>query len=140
MIGDNAIYLFTAVVIATVVAATLADLARAGRAFLARIRGDDWRARYNQYIHSPEWDGKRRRALARAGHKCENCGSTERLEVHHLNYERLTREKASDLKVLCDSCHEDADRQRAAVGRAKRATALAVARARGLARWRRKHA
>jgi hypothetical protein len=28
------------------------------------------------------------------------------LQVHHLNYKRLGREKDRDLKVLCRRCHE----------------------------------
>lgn len=54
-------------------------------------------------------------ALERAGHKCEDCGSRERLEVHHKeplepgeqrwNSDKNRQEK---LRVLCRACHEKA--------------------------------
>ena len=33
------------------------------------------------------------------------------LDVHHLTYERLGREKDEDLRVLCRACHGDEHRQ-----------------------------
>jgi len=52
-------------------------------------------------------------ALKRAENKCENCGSTEKLEVHHViplehREERHNSEKNSqdNLIVLCRPCHE----------------------------------
>jgi len=37
--------------------------------------------------------------------KCENCGSTKNLMVHHINGNRKNN-KPSNLKTLCWSCHE----------------------------------
>lgn len=37
--------------------------------------------------------------------KCEACGSGSDLHVHHMTYERLFRERLSDLKLLCKGCH-----------------------------------
>jgi len=52
-------------------------------------------------------------ALKRAGNKCEECGSKEKLEVHHIIpleqfEERHNSEKnhLDNLKVLCRPCHE----------------------------------
>ena len=52
-------------------------------------------------------------ALKRADYKCEECGSMEKLEVHHIipleHYEdRFKSEKNNqdNLKVLCRPCHE----------------------------------
>lgn len=43
---------------------------------------------------------KRRKALSVHGSKCGFCGSTERLEVHHLHYRTLFRESPrNDLRV-----------------------------------------
>jgi len=39
------------------------------------------------------------------GNKCELCGNVRKLEVHHLNYGQLGRERLSNLKVLCKKCH-----------------------------------
>lgn len=63
---------------------------------------------YQLYIRSPEWEAKRQQALARAGRRCAGCGSDgseDRLEVHHLTYERLGYEQLTDLMVLCSLCH-----------------------------------
>ena len=34
------------------------------------------------------------------------------MEVHHKTYERLGKERRSDLEVLCPRCHRIADRER----------------------------
>lgn len=60
---------------------------------------------YTEYINSPQWRVKRREALDRAGHKCQLCSSTNRLEVHHNDYSRLGNEIPSDLVALCYVCH-----------------------------------
>lgn len=41
-------------------------------------------------------------------HKCYDCGSNEKLQVHHLNYEHRGQEHLhlEDLEVLCWKCHE----------------------------------
>lgn len=42
----------------------------------------------------------------RDGRKCRLCGDrSNNLEVHHLTYERFTRELQEDLITLCHSCH-----------------------------------
>lgn len=40
------------------------------------------------------------------GHRCQTCGSTERLQVHHRTYLRRGREMSRDLMVLCEPCHK----------------------------------
>jgi 5-methylcytosine-specific restriction endonuclease McrA len=50
---------------------------------------------------STAWAAIARSARERAG-RCEYCGSTDSLEVHHVNYLRFGgRELADDLNVLC---------------------------------------
>lgn len=56
------------------------------------------------YIQSPEWASVRRRKLAEVS-RCEACSGDERLEVHHLTYDRLGHERMRDLEVLCHWCH-----------------------------------
>jgi hypothetical protein len=70
--------------------------------------------KYQDYINSFDWYLKRRKALERAGHKCERCHATEDvgLEVHHLTYERLGDENDEDLLVVCKPCHKIEDRKR----------------------------
>lgn len=63
------------------------------------------RASYTEYLKSPYWRAIRRRALIRAGHLCQWCGSAQLLQVHHRTYDRLGHEQPDDLTVLCDPCH-----------------------------------
>ena len=63
------------------------------------------KARHHAYLNSPEWKTKRREALAHAHGRCEDCGSTRNLHVHHLTYKRHGHEEGRDLRVLCASCH-----------------------------------
>jgi 5-methylcytosine-specific restriction endonuclease McrA len=53
------------------------------------------------------------------GARCERCGSTRDLELHHKTYDRLGRELLSDLELLCSGCHAEADQVRAAKGRVR---------------------
>lgn len=57
------------------------------------------------YMASPEWKAKRKEKLQEVGQRCQGCSSDERLEVHHLTYERLGHERLEDLMVLCHTCH-----------------------------------
>lgn len=68
---------------------------------------------YQTYISSPAWrtSAARRAELAASGHRCRICNAgrgTARLEVHHRTYERLGRERVSDLTTLCSDCHRNA--------------------------------
>lgn len=66
-----------------------------------------WQKWYKEgYLLSSKWQEKRRSILMRAGYKCELCGSTDRLDVHHLTYERVRYERPDDLQALCRSCHD----------------------------------
>lgn len=65
-----------------------------------------YRGGYPDYLESPYWRlHVRRQALARAGGRCERCGVSDGLEVHHVTYERLGCEHPDDLEVLCGPCH-----------------------------------
>ena len=60
---------------------------------------------YERALGSAEWQCTRALAIVRAGGRCQQCGSTRSLEVHHLTYERLGWEYPSDLECLCSVCH-----------------------------------
>lgn len=59
----------------------------------------------------------RQSVLSRAGYKCEDCGESAKLELHHLTYRTQTtrhdpdgvpiygKETPEDLAALCRSCH-----------------------------------
>jgi hypothetical protein len=61
---------------------------------------------YEEYLCSRWWRSRRREKLKKAGWRCNKCGSTKDLQVHHKNYLRLWRERDKDLEVLCRGCHE----------------------------------
>lgn len=61
---------------------------------------------YRDYLQTPEWEEKRAKALRRANYSCQLCNAEKvELHVHHRTYERRGEEYASDLIVLCYSCH-----------------------------------
>lgn len=62
---------------------------------------------YLLYLNSPEWKRKRWKRLAQSFFRCEACDSKDRVEVHHLTYERIFNEDMADLLPLC-SIHHDA--------------------------------
>lgn len=59
---------------------------------------------YSEYIQSPEWKIKEKEFIEKIG-KCQKCGTTEILSVHHKNYQSLGDETLSDICVLCWPCH-----------------------------------
>lgn len=96
----------------------------------------DWQRRYAEHIKSAQWRNTRKDILRMRGSACERCGragSARDLDVHHKTYERLGRERASDLEVLCRPCHREADRIRADAARQRSERAYYDARLEGWA-------
>jgi 5-methylcytosine-specific restriction endonuclease McrA len=60
---------------------------------------------YGKYLRSKEWKEKRDQFRNTWGNKCACCGSTEKLHIHHLNYECLGNETFKDVILLCKGCH-----------------------------------
>lgn len=58
-----------------------------------------------RYLLTPEWREKREQRMELDSYRCFRCQSEDRLNVHHITYERLGRERMSDLVTLCWSCH-----------------------------------
>lgn len=54
-----------------------------------------------------EWRRARAAALIRAHHRCERCGSTGQLVVHHRDGHARGRaaHRLSNLEVVCRRCH-----------------------------------
>jgi 5-methylcytosine-specific restriction endonuclease McrA len=71
---------------------------------------------YVDYIHSDRWREFRRKAIRNALGRCERCGSGVNLQVHHLHYRSLGRERFADVAVVCAPCHLEADAERASAG------------------------
>jgi hypothetical protein len=61
---------------------------------------------YQEYLQSDKWQFIRRLILARDGHKCVDCSSTEDLHVHHIRYSKWGEELPEDLVTLCKKCHD----------------------------------
>lgn len=58
------------------------------------------------------WKKTRGEALGRDNYTCQNCGSKERLEVHHIKPYRISKDNSlSNLITLCKPCHLMADNQ-----------------------------
>lgn len=75
---------------------------------------------YREFMRSDAWAKVRAGALERSGWRCERCGVEKgskrvfsTLQVHHLTYDRFGgREEPEDLEVLCELCHDQADKER----------------------------
>lgn len=64
---------------------------------------------YRKYLRSDWWRTLREIAIRRAENKCQDCGSSMGLQVHHASYDHLkTDSEIDDLVVLCDYCHKKA--------------------------------
>src|SRR5690349_356114 len=63
------------------------------------------RARYRLYLQSDHWKNLRARKIREKGSRCERCGSSVRIQIHHRSYERFPNCPLSDLEVLCRVCH-----------------------------------
>lgn len=61
---------------------------------------------YKNYLLSKQWLELRLDILTNRGGKCEECGSKNKIQVHHLTYKNIFNEEPEDLILLCRSCHE----------------------------------
>ena len=61
--------------------------------------------KYREYLKSDHWKNFRIEYYKANERKCIECGSTNDLNLHHLTYERLGREKLEDVVCLCNTCH-----------------------------------
>lgn len=61
---------------------------------------------YLAYLNSADWRSKRNKAIRKARFRCQRCGEKRDLQAHHLTYDRLGHELASDIEVVCRTCHE----------------------------------
>lgn len=65
---------------------------------------------YYSYIRSQEWKKKKWEFLARKFFwKCMCCAekmTAYEVEIHHLRYDNLWRERMNDLVAICRSCHD----------------------------------
>ena len=57
---------------------------------------------YEAYLRSEHWKVF---SGGMKGSKCHCCGYREKLNVHHITYERLGEELPCDVVTVCDRCH-----------------------------------
>lgn len=72
---------------------------------------------YHKYLNSLDWLLKKNELISiylkeKWKIECKICYSTDKLRVHHINYENigkevLTDERIWDLSFLCEKCHYD---------------------------------
>ncbi len=73
------------------------------------------RQEYERRLRQAGWRHRRSIVMERAGYRCEQCGGTFKLEVHHnsrANNEEFGNERIEDLQLLCKHCHPAKDRAR----------------------------
>jgi len=64
--------------------------------------------KYYSYLESKQWLEIRVELLYTRGCKCEKCKKDfepQKLQIHHITYDRLFNELPSDLLVVCGRCH-----------------------------------
>jgi len=76
---------------------------KACKPMLSHLREMD----YQKYLKTKHWAKIRAWIIALRGCKCEICGKSHQLRVHHLSYDRLGDPAPDDLRVLCMWCHRD---------------------------------
>ena len=59
----------------------------------------------HNYLQSQKWRDKRSLVIQR-DKRCQLCGATSQLEVHHLSYKHLAQEPLEELITLCRTCHQ----------------------------------
>lgn len=67
--------------------------------------------KYRNYLKSDAWAQLKIDLYNQRGRNCEICGSSRRLEVHHLTYKNVYKEEPEDLLILCRKCHQQEHRK-----------------------------
>ena len=57
------------------------------------------------YLKTDKWRNLVNLVRKRDNYQCQNCGSHDHLETHHITYERLGDEHVNHLVTLCNACH-----------------------------------
>lgn len=63
--------------------------------------------RYEDYLLTTEWKEKAQKRIEIDEGKCQMCGTTENIHVHHLTYHDIFHENPyTDLVCLCEKHHK----------------------------------
>jgi hypothetical protein len=66
---------------------------------------------YNEQLKNEKWKAFRNFVFVVRGSKCEMCGATQKLQVHHPNYvkgRKAWEYTCNEVVVLCEQCHRKA--------------------------------
>ena len=64
---------------------------------------------YLKYLLSNEFKQMKQAIINKRGYMCENCFSSNKIDLHHKNNDHINgKERAEDLILLCRDCHNDA--------------------------------
>jgi hypothetical protein len=77
------------------------------------VNTSKYTSKYDKFLHDDRWYAKRRKILDRDNHKCQWCGKTTNLQVHHKYYNVYPNGKHPEpwdypddaLMTLCRDCH-----------------------------------
>ena len=69
---------------------------------------------YQWYLGTAFWRAKSDEAIARANGICQICHKRRATQTHHLTYERVFNELATDLQPVCSACHHAIHQRKAA--------------------------
>ena len=62
---------------------------------------------YEAYLQTNHWRTLRKQIYDDRNQKCQKCKKViSDYHVHHVTYERIGKERKSDLKLFCYKCHE----------------------------------
>jgi hypothetical protein len=73
---------------------------------LLKSQGSVKRA-YRKFLNSRCWKEQKKRKKDSVLSRCQRCGLSESLEVHHINYRFLFDCTNEDLELICYICHKN---------------------------------
>jgi len=80
-----------------------------------RLLKELWFNTYSEYLYSSLWRKNKnkfmkcnrlRKHLFRFGNVCEFCKLSWKMNVHHIRYFTIWKERSQDLYYICEDCHE----------------------------------
>lgn len=75
---------------------------------VSKDSGEEKFSSYKEQLNDERWKAFREFVFFVRGRRCEVCGETKRLQVHHLRYKKNTKAweyTCNDVIVVCDQCH-----------------------------------
>ena len=84
-------------------------LDRALKKYNAKCQRNKEIAQYHQSLKDGRWQRRRLEIMERDGFKCCDCGTTDELNVHHIQYiagRKPWEYDDEDLITLCEKCHK----------------------------------